>query len=62
MHYEARNNEKITRIVISSIFEMTKMTKFKIALMIHKANQKIRKIRHEIKDRRYQFYKINLLI
>ena len=53
MHYEIRNDEKIEKIVIDSIFEMTKMTKFKVALIIHEANRKIRKIRHEIKNRRY---------
>ena len=62
MHYEARNNEKIEKIVINSIFEMTKMTKFKIALIIHETNQKIRKIRHKIKNRKDQFHKITLFI
>ena len=62
MHYKARNDEKIEKIMIISIFEMIEMTKFKIALMIHEMNQKIQKIRHEIKNRKYQFYKINLFI
>ena len=62
MHYEIRNNKKIEKVVINSIFEMTEMTKFKIALMIHEANQKIRKICHELRNRRYQFHKMNLFI
>ena len=53
MHHETQNDEKVEKIVINSIFEMTEMTKVKVALMIHETNQNIRKIRHEIKNRKY---------
>ena len=49
MHYKTRNNEKIEKIVINSIVEITKMTKFKIALMIHEMNQNFKKFVTKLK-------------
>ena len=48
--------------MLDSILKLTEFAKFKIVLIIQKTNQKIRQIRHEIKNRRYQFHKINLSI
>ena len=38
MRYKTRKNEKIEKIVLNSILKMIKFAKFKVALIIHKAN------------------------
>ena len=62
MRHKTQKNKKIEKIVSNSTLKMTELAKFKIVLMIHKANQKIRQIRHEIKDPKDQLYKMNLSI